>query len=142
MSLPTWFFYGAAEFALCDFFSIQVSMPLIGRGRWRTYGQHFPILNIMQSLNLKLKIYIVFKSWTEKHHFWTVTNILAKIKRWGTNGHLNCFLLVFEGFFLEGLIRIFADFWWVSYGFFVIFSGFLSFFKVTMIMIVMTVGLR
>jgi hypothetical protein len=34
-------------------------------GKWGTYGQHFSIFNIVQSLNLELKLYIVFKSWTE-----------------------------------------------------------------------------
>jgi hypothetical protein len=46
------------------------------RGRWGTYGQHFLIFNIMQSLNLELKLNIVFKSWTENLHFLNVTKIL------------------------------------------------------------------
>jgi hypothetical protein len=62
----------------------------------------------MQSLNLKLKLYIVFGSWSEKLCFSTVANILKisvrsffwqfntlsisapNIKEWGTNGHLSC----------------------------------------------------
>jgi hypothetical protein len=46
------------------------------RWRWGIYGQHFSILNIMQSLNLDLKLYIVYKSWTKKLHFSTVAYIL------------------------------------------------------------------
>jgi hypothetical protein len=41
-----------------------------------TYGQHFSILNIMQIVNLELKLYIVLKSWTEKLNFSAVANIL------------------------------------------------------------------
>jgi hypothetical protein len=45
------------------------------RGRWCTYAMHFSIFNILQILNLELKFYIVFKSWTEIFYFSTVANI-------------------------------------------------------------------
>jgi hypothetical protein len=46
------------------------------RGRWGTSEQHFSIFNSVQYKNLKLKLYILFKSWREKLHFSIVANIL------------------------------------------------------------------
>jgi hypothetical protein len=34
----------------------------VSRERWGTYGQHFSIFNIMQRLNLMIKLYIVFEA--------------------------------------------------------------------------------
>jgi hypothetical protein len=47
------------------------------RKKWRQGGGGalFLICNIGQILNLELKIYIVFESWTEKLHFSSVANI-------------------------------------------------------------------
>jgi hypothetical protein len=52
---------------------------IVSEGRWGTSGQHFSLLNIIQSFNLKFKFYIVFESWTEKLNFSTVANILKII---------------------------------------------------------------
>jgi hypothetical protein len=48
--------------------SREISKKIITKnsGKWGTFGQRFSIFNIVQSLNLELKLYIVFKSWTEK----------------------------------------------------------------------------
>jgi hypothetical protein len=45
------------------------------RGRWCTYGQHFSIYNSMQSWKLKLKLYIVIKSWQKSLIFQLWQNI-------------------------------------------------------------------
>jgi hypothetical protein len=65
------------------------------------------------NLEIKLYIYIVFKSWTEKLNFSVVANILKisvygffppKIKRWGTNGPPSCSKT--EGFEIKFLHNI------------------------------------